>query len=60
MLGNVGAVSLSIAQRTFQNFRRQPVFGLEIEPREWDFVKSEIDGFPLDYKLRCLGARLSN
>jgi hypothetical protein len=59
MLGNVGAVSLSIARRTFQNFRRQPVFGLEINAKEWDFVKSEIDGFPLDYKLRCLGARLS-
>jgi hypothetical protein len=60
MLGNVQAVNLSIVRRTFQKFGRQPVFGLEINATEWDFVKSEIKGFPLDYKLRCLGARLSS
>ena len=60
MLGNVQVVNLSITRRTFQKFRQQPVFGLEINTAEWDFVKSEMKGFPLDYKFQCLGARISN
>jgi len=59
-LGSVQSVNLSIVRRTFQKFRRQIVFTLEMNATEWDFVKIEVKGFPLDYKLRCLGARLSN
>lgn len=59
-LGKVQVVNLSIARRTFQRFSRQPVFDLEVTKSEWDFLRKEIKGFPLDYKLRCLNARLSN
>lgn len=59
-LGEVKQVNLSIIRRTFQKFRIQPVFSLQIDKDEWEFIRKDIKGFPLDYKLRCLNARISN
>nr|MBC8554329.1 hypothetical protein [Candidatus Brocadiales bacterium] len=56
-LGQVANVEVSIVRRTYQKFRRQPVFHLEINLNEWEFLKKDVLGFPFNYKLQCLGAR---
>jgi hypothetical protein len=53
-------VEVVIVRRTYQRFRRQPVFALEVNNSEWEFLKKDLPGFPFDYRLKCLGARLSD
>ena len=49
-------VNVVVVRQTHLKFKRQKIFQMEINKREWDFLNNNIPGFPFDYKLKCLKA----
>lgn len=59
-LGNVQNAELTVSRKAHGPLWNQKVLSLEISKEEWAFLGRETPGFPFDYKLHVLGARITD